>query len=64
MVIKVSAIDTKIPGINGLVTKTQYESEKQSFKKKIEGVGEKIPSTSKLIKNTNYYYSWIQNMFG
>ena len=41
LVIKVNLIDTKMPGNSGLVTKTQYELDKQGFKKKIEDVDEK-----------------------
>ena len=37
-----------------LVTKTQYDSEKRSPEKKIEGVGKNISTTSRLIKKTNY----------
>lgn len=38
LVIKVSAIDTKIPHTSGSVTKTQYNSVKQSLEKKIEDI--------------------------
>ena len=36
LVIKVNAVNTKIPSTSGLVTKTQYNSGKQSFEKKAE----------------------------
>ena len=38
LVIKVSAIDTKIPHTSGSVTKTKYNSVKQSLEKKIEDI--------------------------
>ena len=38
LVIKVSAIDNKIPHTSGSVTKTQYNSVKQSLEKKIEDI--------------------------
>ena len=49
---KVKAIDIKMQSISGLVTKTNYDSEKQSLEKKIGDVDEKIRNTSELIKNT------------
>ena len=36
LVTKVNAIDTKIPSTNGLVTKKQYDSDKQGLEKKIK----------------------------
>ena len=45
LVTKVDAFDTKIPSISGLVTKMQYDSDKQGFEKKIVHVDEKIPNT-------------------
>ena len=54
LVIKVSAIDIKISSTSGLVTKTQYNTDKQRLEKKIEGVVKKITNSSGLIKKTNY----------
>ena len=53
LVINVDAIDTKIPRTSGLVTKTRYDSDKQSLEKNIEDAGKKIPYTSGLIKKTD-----------
>ena len=50
-VIKVNAIDTKIP--RGLVTKTQYYLDNQSLEKKIEHVDKKIPNAKGLVKKTD-----------
>ena len=47
-------MDTKIPSTAGLVFKTQYDSDKQSLKKKIYDVGKHIPNTSGLVKKTDY----------
>ena len=52
--LKVNAIDTKIPSTSGLVTKTQYDSDKQGLEKKIEDVDKKIPNTSEMVKKTDY----------
>ena len=52
LVIKFNVIDTKIPCTSGLVTKTQYDSDKQGLEKKIE-VGKKTPNTSGLVKKTD-----------
>ena len=41
LVTKVNAIDTKIPRTSELVTKTQYDSDKQSLLEKIKDVGKK-----------------------
>ena len=49
-IIKVNAIDTKIPSTSRLVTKTQYDSDKEGRDKKIEDVDQKIPITSGVIK--------------
>ena len=38
MIIKFKAIDTKISSTSGLVTKTQYDLDKQSLEKKTEDV--------------------------
>ena len=53
LVLKVNVIDTKIPSTSGLVTKTQYDSDKQRLEKKIEDVDKKIPSTCQLAKKTD-----------
>ena len=53
LVINVDAIDTKIPTTSGLVTKTRYDSDKQSLEKNIEDAGKKIPYTSGLIKKAD-----------
>ena len=50
MVNKVNTIDTKIPSTIGLVTKTQFDSDKQGLEKKIEDVD----NTSGLVKKTDY----------
>ena len=47
---KGNAIDTKIPSTSGLVTKTQYDSDKQGLERKIENVDKKKPNTSRLVK--------------
>ena len=49
LVIKVNAIDTKILGTSGIVTKTQYNSDKDGLEKKIKDVD----NTSGLVKKTN-----------
>ena len=48
LVIKVSAIDTKVP--TGLVNKTQYDSDKQGLEKKIKNIDRKIVNTNGLGK--------------
>ena len=48
LVIKVSAIDTKVP--RGLVNKTQYDSDKQGLEKKIKNIDRKIVNTNGLGK--------------
>lgn len=47
---KVNAFDTKVPSTSGLVFKTQYDSEKQNFEKKIEDVDKKILIASGLLR--------------
>ena len=39
LVAKVNGIGTKIPNTSELVTKTQYDSDKESLEKKIKDVG-------------------------
>ena len=41
LVIKVNATDTKIPSTGGLLTQTQYDSDKQGTKKKTDNVDKK-----------------------
>ena len=60
LVIKVSAFDTKIPTTSGLITKTQYESDKQSLEKKSK-FRKMVPETGGLPKkgwpqHKNYRY--------
>ena len=43
-----------MPSTSGLVTKTQYDADKQGLEKKIEEVNKKIPNTSGLSKKTDY----------
>ena len=43
-----------IPSASGLVTKTQYDLDKQGLEKKIEGADTRIRNTSGLIKMTDY----------
>ena len=56
---RVNAIVTKIPSTSGLVTKTQYDSDKQGLKKKIEDVDKKIPNSSELVGQENDYCTKI-----
>ena len=42
MVTKVNAIDTKVPNLSRLVTKTQCDSDKQVLEKKVEDVDTRI----------------------
>ena len=51
---KVNAIDIKVPSTSVLVSKTQYNSEKQNLQKKIEDVDKKITNTKVLIKKIDY----------
>ena len=60
MVIKVNAIDTKVPSTSGLVTKTQYYSEKKDLEKKTEGVDKKIPNTRGLTKKSDCHTNIIE----
>ena len=53
LVIKVSAIDTKIPSTFVLVTKTQYRSSKQGLKKKVKDVDKKVHNTNWLVKESD-----------
>ena len=55
VVIKVNAVDTKIPSTYGLVTKTQYDLDKQGLEKKIEDIDNKnITNATGLDKNAYY----------
>ena len=58
LVTKVNAIDTKIPSTSGLVTKTEYDWDKQDLERKIEDVDRK-PNTSELVKKIDYNTSII-----
>ena len=51
---KDNANDSKMPSTSGLVTKTQYDSSKQSLEIKIEVVDKTIPDTIGLVKKTDY----------
>ena len=53
MIIKVNAI-VLIYQVLVLVTKKQYNSDKQGLEKKIEDVGKKLSTFSGLISKTNY----------
>ena len=54
LVINFNAINAKILSTSGLLTKTQYDSNKQGLGKKIEDNDKKILSTSDLVKSTGY----------
>ena len=47
-----NAINARIPNTSGLVTKTQYNSDKQRFEKNIEDVDEKYPVLAKRLTTT------------
>ena len=49
MVIKVTVTYTQIPNTSGLVTKTQYDLDKQDLEKTIDVVQKKIPSARGLV---------------
>ena len=53
-VTKVNSI--KVSSTKGWDTKTQHESGKQGFEKKIEGINKSIPNTSELVKT-----NWVQD---
>ena len=53
LVTKVNTIDTKLPSTRGLVSKPQYDSDKQGLEKEIEDVNRKILNNSELIKKTH-----------
>ena len=72
LVIKVNAIDTKAPSTTELVTKIQYNSEKQALEKSIKDVDyntkiteikNKIPSATELVTTTilSTRFTWIEN---
>ena len=72
LVIKVNAIDTKAPSTAELVTKIQYDSEKQALEKSIKDVDyntkiteikNKIPSATELVTTTilKTRFTWIEN---
>ena len=72
LVIKVNATDTKAPSTTELVTKIQYDSEKQALEKSIKDVDyntkiteikNKIPSVTELVTTTilNTRFTWIEN---
>ena len=72
LVIKVNAIDTKAPSTTEIVTKIQYDSEKQALEKSIKDVDyntkiteikNKIPSVTELVTTTilNTRFTWIEN---
>ena len=50
LISKVIATDTEIPSHGALVTKTQYDSDKQDLEKKIMDVDKKLPNTSEQVK--------------
>ena len=52
LVTKFNAIDSMISSVNGVVTKTQYDSNKQGFERKIEDADKKIQNTSELVSKT------------
>ena len=53
LVTKANAIDFKVPSTSRLVSKTQYNSDKQGLENNFEDVNKKIPSTSVLVEKTN-----------
>ena len=54
LVSKANAIDTKIPSTSELVTKTQYDSDKQDLEKRIEGVAKEVLNTNGRVRDTKY----------
>ena len=54
MVTKVNATDPKIPTTGRLVSKTQYDSEKQVLERIFDNVNKKIPNTKVLVRKTDY----------
>ena len=54
LVTKISVIDTKIPSTSGLVTKLQYDLDKQGLYENVENVDKKVPNTSGLVQTTVY----------
>ena len=54
LVSKANAIDTNIPSTSELVTKTQYDSDKQDLEKRIEGVDKEVLNTNGLVRDTKY----------
>ena len=54
VVIKVKAVDTKIPSTYGLVTKTRYDLDKHGLEKKIEDIDKNITNATGLDKNAYY----------
>ena len=54
LVMKINAIDIKIPSNNWLVTKTHDDSVKQCLEKRIKDVNKKILNASGLVKKTDY----------
>ena len=61
MVTKVNAMNTKILNTSGLITKKQYDSDKQGFEKNIEDVDNKIPNTSGLVKKKKIITQKLQH---
>ena len=54
LVSKANAIDTKIPSTSELVTKTQYDLDKQDLEKRIEGVDKEVLNTNGRVRDTKY----------
>ena len=54
LVSKANAIDTNIPSTSELVTKTQYDSDKQDLEKRIEGVDKEVLNTNGRVRDTKY----------
>ena len=54
LVIKVSDTGINLSSTTGLVTKVQYDFDKQGLEKKIEEVDKKVPNTSELLKKLDY----------
>lgn len=52
LVTKINAIDSMIPSTSGLITITQYDSDKQDLEEKIDYLEKKMPNTRGLHKNS------------
>ena len=73
MLSKANAADIKIPSATGVVTKTQYESDRQGIEKNINDFDKTTLNISGLVEKTDYntklkilktaFYHWLSDYY-